>query len=140
MRIPAELSYESCLRLLRDGDVGRVAVCTPDGPRIVPVNYTVVDDEAVVFRTTPYSVLGVHAWSGRLAFEVDHLDHEEHTGWSVVAAGPGTRVEDPDELARIRTFRDPDSWAGGQRWLYVSLRWHELTGRRIGPSSVTMTG
>lgn len=140
MRVPAELTYEDCLALLRQGEFGRVAVCTPDGPRIVPVNYAVVDDEAIVFRTTPYSVLGVHARESRLAFEVDQVDREGHTGWSVVASGRGSPLEDRDELARIRTFRDPQPWAGGQRWLYILLRWQDLTGRRIGPAGVTMAG
>ena len=61
MTIPAELDYTTCLSLLREEEVGRVAVCTSDGPRIVPVNYTVVDDDTLVFRTTPYSALGTHA-------------------------------------------------------------------------------
>lgn len=139
-RTPAELSYETCLRLLGEGEVARAAVCTPDGPHIVPVNYSLVDDEAVVFRTTPYSVLGMHSWSGPLAVEIDHFDIEEHTGWSVLATGPGSLLDDADGLERIRTFRDPGPWAGGQRWLYVMLRWQSLTGRRIGPPGVTMAG
>jgi uncharacterized protein len=140
MKIPAELPYDTCLQLLRDGEVGRVAVCTPDGPRIVPVNYA-VDDERIVFRTTPYSALGMHSWGGgRLAFAIDHVDSEEHTGWSVVATGPGQLVEDGEELRRIRDLHDPQPWAGGQRWLYVSLPWQDLTGRRIGPRTATMAG
>nr|WP_259408108.1 pyridoxamine 5'-phosphate oxidase family protein [Streptomyces akebiae] len=35
--------------------VGRVAVSTPRGPAVVPVNYEVVDD-AIAFRTAPDSV------------------------------------------------------------------------------------
>ena len=36
------------------------------GPHIVPVNYAVVDD-ALVLRTSPYSVLGGHARGSILA-------------------------------------------------------------------------
>ena len=61
MSIPAELSYTTCLARLRQEEVGRVAVCTSGGPRIVPVNYSVVDDDTLVFRTTPYSALGSNA-------------------------------------------------------------------------------
>lgn len=131
MREPVELSYERCCELLSSVEVGRVALCTDTGPLIWPVNYSVVED-AIVFRTAPYSVLGAQAWNSRLAFEVDRLDFERRQGWSVVATGAGEMVEDPAELAMIRTFRDPHPWAGGAvRLLYVRLRWDRLTGREL---------
>ncbi len=129
---PRELSSEECRELLSGDVVGRVALCTDSGPQIVPVNYSVVED-SIVFRTTPYSVLGTYAWKTRLAFEVDHIDYEQRQGWSVVATGPGAMIEDADELAVIPTFRDPHPWPGGAaRRLYVRLRWVELTGRQLG--------
>lgn len=138
MATPIELPYATCAELLTTQEVGRVAVSTADGPRIVPVNYVVLDD-SVVFRTTPYSILGMHAWNSQMAFEVDHIDPEHRTGWSVVATGRGTVVEDDVELRRIQSGPQPSPWAGGQRWLFVRLRWDDLTGRRIGPA-VTMAG
>jgi len=131
MTEPAELSYDKCHELLSGGVVGRAAVCTPSGPRIVPVNYSLVD-ESIVFRTTPYSVLGTYAWNTQLAFEVDQVDYERHLGWSVVALGRGSLVEDSAELAAIRSFWDPRPWAAGVRLVYVRLRWDELSGRRVG--------
>lgn len=131
MTIPTELPYETCLRLLASHEVGRVAACTAEGPRIVPVNYTVVDD-TVVFRTTPYSLLGMRAWSARLAFEIDEFDREQRSGWSVVAIGRGEVIEDNAELRRIQSGPNPVPWAGGQRWLYVRLAWADLTGRAVG--------
>lgn len=138
MYTPVELPYLKCAELLASGDVGRVAVCTPEGPRIVPVNYSVVD-ETIVFRTTPYSVLGTYAWTTELAFEVDGFQSAHRTGWSVVATGRGTLIEDRDELARIRSSWDPEPWAAGHRMLYVGLAWRDLTGRRVGPVSVAAT-
>jgi len=131
MNEPAEMSYEKCYELLSGGVVGRAAVCTPSGPRIFPVNYSLVD-ESIVFRTTPYSVLGTYASNTQLVFEVDHVDYERHLGWSVVATGRGSLVEDTRELATIRSFWDPRPWAGGVRLVYVRLRWDELSGRRLG--------
>ena len=131
MNEPVELDHEKCLDLLVGGIVGRVAVCTPDGPHIVPVNYAVVED-SIVFRTKPFTVLGANAWHSRLAFEIDHLDYERHRAWSVVASGRGEMVEDAGELAAIRAVRDPQPWAAGTRALYVRLRWEKLTGRRLG--------
>ena len=130
MSDPDVLSTEKCLELLRGAIVGRVAFTVSEGPRIVPVNYTTVD-EAIVFRTTPDSLLGRHAQEP-LAFEIDHVDYADHKGWSVLATGRGERVEDTEELSRIRRTWDPAPWAGGARPLYVKLAWDELTGRRLG--------
>lgn len=131
MAEPHELGAEECGRLLRAGVVGRVALTTPDGPHIVPVNYSVVDD-TVVFRTTPYSVLGTYGRNAQLAFEVDHFDYEYATGWSVVARGRTDAVLDADEVQRINQEWRPRPWASGSRNLYLALRWTELSGRRLG--------
>ena len=70
---PFEIPLEECRELLRAGLVGRVAVSTPMGPHIVPVNYAIVDD-TIVLRTSPYSVLGSHARGAILAIEIDQFD------------------------------------------------------------------
>jgi nitroimidazol reductase NimA-like FMN-containing flavoprotein (pyridoxamine 5'-phosphate oxidase superfamily) len=132
MNEPFDLSTEECRELLTAGLVGRVAVCTPVGPHVVPVNYAVVD-AAVVLRTSPYSVLGSHARGSILAVEVDQFDYERQRGWSVVARGRAEAVTTADELKHIRSVWDPNAWASGQRNLYLRVRWSELTGRRLGP-------
>lgn len=126
-----ELNETECETLLRAGVVGRAAACTPDGPHVVPVNYAVIDD-AVVFRTTPYSILGSQPSRSVIALEIDHFDHEQQRGWSVVARGRAEMVVDAAELASIRSTWDPGTWAAGARILYVRMRWSELTGRRLG--------
>lgn len=131
VRRAIELDYDTSVSLLSGENIGRVALCTPAGPRILPVSYSLVDD-SVIFRTAPYSVLGTYAWNSQLAFEVDVLESETGTGWSVVAIGHGVMLEDLKELATIRTFWDTHPGSEGQRYLYVRLRWTELTGRRFG--------
>ncbi len=126
-----ELPDDKCHELLSAGVVGRVGICVDGTPRIIPVNYAVIDD-AIVFRTAPYTLLGSEAWTHKLAFQVDHLDYERQKGWSVLATGPGELITDERELAAIRSFWDPRPWAAGNRLLYIRLRWEELTGRRLG--------
>ena len=128
---PTELSYAKCRELLGAGVFGRVAVCTPTGPRVVPVNYSVVD-ESVVIRTTDSGVLATHGVGAPVCFEVDHVDYADHKGWSVVALGRGEPIDDPDALARIHRTWEPRPWAGGDRPLYLRLPWDELSGRRLG--------
>ena len=126
-----ELDLQECERLLKSGVVGRVALSTPEGPHIVPVNYAVVDGTIVV-RTTSYSVLGTYGRNAMLAFEVDHVDHERHVGWSVVARGRAWAEVDPDQVSRIRSGWQPRPWATGKRNLYLRIRWETLTGRCLG--------
>lgn len=125
-----EMSLADCLSALHSRDVGRVALATNSGPRIVPVNYGLID-ESIVFRTSPYSELAQNAVDMELAFEVDDLDFTRHTGWSVVAYGKGARVDD-EELRRVQRLADPEPWAMGQRNFYVKIAWRQLSGRRIG--------
>jgi nitroimidazol reductase NimA-like FMN-containing flavoprotein (pyridoxamine 5'-phosphate oxidase superfamily) len=131
MKEPFDLSPAECRELLSAGLVGRVAVCTPVGPHIVPVNYAVVDD-SVVLRTSPYSVLGSHARGSILALEIDQFDYERHQGWSVVARGRADAVTSAEELNHVKSVWDPNAWAAGQRNLYLRIRWSEITGRRLG--------
>jgi nitroimidazol reductase NimA-like FMN-containing flavoprotein (pyridoxamine 5'-phosphate oxidase superfamily) len=126
-----ELSQTECEALLRAGVVGRAAACTPDGPHVVPVNYSIIDD-AVVFRTTPYSILGSQPRRSVIALEIDHFDTEHQRGWSVVARGRAEMVVDAAELESIRSTWDPGTWAAGARILYVRMHWSQLTGRRLG--------
>jgi uncharacterized protein len=128
---PREMTEPECRDLLEAGGVGRVAFVAPEGPQIIPVNYAVQGD-AVIFRTTPFTLLGTHGWDQRLAFEVDNIDHERWRGWSVVAHGTCELVHRDDELTAIRTSWNPQPWAGGERLLYLRLRWDRLTGRQVG--------
>lgn len=126
-----ELSESECESLLRAGVVGRVAMSTPTGPQILPVNYSVVDG-AIVIRTSPYSLLGTYGRDTTLAFEVDQFDHQRQRGWSVVARGRAEVVQDAGELEHIRRTWPPHPWAGGVRSLFVRVPCSELTGRQLG--------
>lgn len=132
MSDPIQLSYWQCESILRADVVGRIAFSTPDGPHIVPVNYSVVD-EAIIVRTSPDSLLAAHGCGVTVAFEVDHVDHTYRRGCSVVARGETEVVEDPAEVAHVRLVWEPRPWAGGSRPLLLRLRWKELSGRQLDP-------
>ncbi len=128
-----ELSEHECTALLHAGGLGRVAVATPTGPHIVPVNYSVLDD-AIILCTSPYSLLGTYGRESTFAFEIDGFDDAREGGWSVQARGRVEVVTDREELAQIRRSGQPQPLAGGVRQLCLRLRWTELTGRRLGES------
>ncbi|MEU6244097.1 pyridoxamine 5'-phosphate oxidase family protein [Streptomyces sp. NPDC047024] len=123
------IGTEECRALLGDHGVGRLAVVPDDGPVVVPVNYTVVDN-AIVFRTAANATPAL-ADGERVAFEVDRIDDAFSRGWSVLVRGDARIVTDPgerDELAE-RAYSGP--WAGGTRDVWVRLDPDAVTGRRI---------
>jgi nitroimidazol reductase NimA-like FMN-containing flavoprotein (pyridoxamine 5'-phosphate oxidase superfamily) len=126
-----EIGVQECEQLLCSGVAGRVALSTPNGPHIIPVNYSVVDD-AIVIRTSPYSLLATYARDSMLAFGIDRFDPEHESGWSVQARGRAEVVTDRGDLDRIRAVAEPQPWASGSRSVHLRLRWTELTGRRVG--------
>lgn len=125
-----ELGRSECETLLRRGVVGRVALATPTGPHIVPLNYAVSEGDVVVC-TTPYSLLGTYGRDHLLAFEVDHFEYPRQRGWSVVVRGRATAVDDSEELRTLVRVL-PRPWATGSRSLYLRIPLTEVTGRRLG--------
>ncbi|MGW3494791.1 pyridoxamine 5'-phosphate oxidase family protein [Streptomyces sp. NPDC001020] len=124
------LSPDECWARLSTHGVGRVAVSTPDGPAIIPVNYEVVDG-AIAFRTAPGSAPAA-AVGTDIAFEVDHVDEAMSQGWSVLVVGPARIVSEPDAVLRLADRAHTEPWAGGGRVMWVSIQPARLTGRRIG--------
>jgi nitroimidazol reductase NimA-like FMN-containing flavoprotein (pyridoxamine 5'-phosphate oxidase superfamily) len=135
MAEPLPMTPAECEGLLRQSKVGRVAVCSPDGPHVFPVNYTLLDG-TLVFRTSPYSVVGTHGRDALVALEIDEVDEEREGGWSVLARGRAVAVTDPDEVAAIRRAWAAPPWAAGMRTLYLRMSRPELTGRRLAPSTL----
>ena len=123
-----DLDPAECERLLRRGRFGRVGLSTPDGMLILPVNYAVHED-AVVIRIPVDGALARHGHDQDLVFEVDAVDEERWTGWSVLARGRGELVRDPGPRQLGERARP---WADGVRDAELRLAWTELTGRRVG--------
>ncbi|MFF4507345.1 pyridoxamine 5'-phosphate oxidase family protein [Streptomyces sp. NPDC001401] len=125
-----ELERQECLRLLAKVPVGRIVHTRHALPAVLPVNFCVDADGAVVLRTSAASEL-VRAVDGVVvAFEVDEVDAVAHSGWSVVVTGSATVVTDPDEHQRlIRT--GPRSWAPSPEEVFVRIEPELVTGRDL---------
>ena len=126
-----ELSREECLELLAMQQVGRLAISTGMHPIIFPVNY-VLDGEAIVFRTASGTKLEGSAGLP-VAFEVDALDIEHRSGWSVHLWGKASEIGPADSAAqRARVYALPLApWSPGEKEHWVRIVPAGVSGRRI---------
>jgi hypothetical protein len=122
------LSEEECRELLASHQVGRLAYNDDEGPVITPVSYA-VDDGAILLATSPTTELARHASEAAVAFEVEQVDADTRSGWSVVVRGR-TEVVEYAALPSPHTSR-PAPWAAGERTLYLRITPTALTGRRL---------
>jgi uncharacterized protein len=129
----ADLTRNECLRLVKDGTVGRVVVLTPAGtPVIRPVNYAFDDvSQSVVFRCSQGTKLVTLLRAARAWFEVDDFDSAARVGWSVIIAGVTEPLARPHDVARVEGLA-LDTWAGGADAVWFRIRARVVSGRRIG--------
>jgi nitroimidazol reductase NimA-like FMN-containing flavoprotein (pyridoxamine 5'-phosphate oxidase superfamily) len=125
------LDSSACLRLLRQHRTGRVAVTIDHQPHIVAVNYAADEEGNVAFRTGLDTVL-IHVDHERVAFEIDGIDENSQSGWSVCVHGFGREITDVDDPACARLRRKlGESWAPGPRPRWFVIHAGEVTGRRL---------
>jgi nitroimidazol reductase NimA-like FMN-containing flavoprotein (pyridoxamine 5'-phosphate oxidase superfamily) len=132
-----ELDQDTCLQLISQGGIGRIAYTSRSGLAVLPVNYT-LHDGAVVFRTAEHGPLdedlrtGIEGAEYKVAFEIDEIDLDKHQGWSVLIQGPAHHVTAAERDAALQAGVVP--WAPGERELFVRIIPSRITGRRIRPA------
>lgn len=124
------LDLETCLELIDETPVGRIAFVAGGEPAVLPVNH-VLDGRTIAFRTAPGSKLETAARRGSVAFEVDAYDEERREGWSVLVRGVADVEMDDEAIAELEAH-DLHPWADGvERASWVRIRPNEISGRRI---------
>jgi nitroimidazol reductase NimA-like FMN-containing flavoprotein (pyridoxamine 5'-phosphate oxidase superfamily) len=126
------IDANECIRLLEIEDVGRLALVQGTTPAIFPVNY-VMYGGAIVFRTALGSKL-LHGRGTPAAFEIDSLDRDARSAWSVVVTGRLEEVAEaePGWLSLLDEL-PLKPWAGGEKDHWMRLVPGLITGRRVGP-------
>jgi hypothetical protein len=123
------LSPVECWRLLAAKPVGRLGVLVDSAPEVYPVNH-VVDGASIVFRTDPGTKLRALDRSPSVCFEIDEVDPDTSTGWSVMLKGRATEITDLDEL-RAAADLPLRFWIQGDKDHWIRVVAEEVTGRRI---------
>ncbi len=130
-----ELPRAECLELVAGHRFGRLAISMGDGaPVIRPVNYVFdTSAQAIVFRTARGSKFHAMLKAARAAFEIDAIDEESRTGWSVIVSGVVEEVTSPSDVRRLESL-GLDLWAPGPKPHWMHVRAATVSGRRIGPA------
>lgn len=124
------LTWDDCLDRLQSSTIGRIAVTNRALPAIVPVNYA-LSGSRVVFRTEPGGMLARACADTVVAFEVDELDPDGRSGWSVLAVGMAELLEGSAALRAAETGLV--AAVGGGRDQFVAITIGQLSGRLIEP-------
>ncbi len=126
-----DLHPQDCAALLASSSVGRVGVVVEGRPEIFPVGH-VYDDVTgcVLFPTNDGTKLHSALDWPYVAFEVDGIDPDGDTAWSVLMVGRAEVLDDEEAIARASKARHM-SWRGGDRVTWLKVVPSKLTGRRI---------
>jgi uncharacterized protein len=125
-----ELDRQECTRLLATVPVGRIVYTRQALPAVLPVNFCLDHDDAVLLRTSALSSLVSAIDQAVVAFEADEVDAAAHSGWSVVVTGRATVVTDPAEHARL-LLAGPRSWVPAREEVFVRIAPELITGRQL---------
>jgi nitroimidazol reductase NimA-like FMN-containing flavoprotein (pyridoxamine 5'-phosphate oxidase superfamily) len=133
-----EMSRQECFELLVQEKVGRLVYVDDLGPVAEPVNYALVG-ETIVLRVEGGSKRQAMT-EALLAFEVDHIDADQKSGWSIIIRGPGTEVPFDDVPALVHEFHEmgvdpPSPWPSGIHKVWLRIRIKRLSGRKLGRES-----
>lgn len=120
-----ELDEEECWRLLAGPEIGRLAWVSTGRPVVVPVNFRLAE-HLIVVRVSPYSRQAREIEDAEVAFEVDDVVADAHTGWSVLVQG---RAAFDYRRVAGAAF---EPWPEGQRPLQVVITPTSVSGRRVG--------
>jgi uncharacterized protein len=133
-RLFEAIGRKQCLDLVESNHLGRVAWQAADLPQILPVTYA-MHQGSIYFRTTPDGILSELAQPTRVALEVDELDQQTRSGWSIVLHGRTSAVSEPDALADLWAADSLVPWASGNRTLFICIRPDRVSGRVVRRST-----
>lgn len=128
-----ELTRPECLDLLVANTFGRVVVATANSglPMIRPVNYVFdVPSQSVVFRTGEGSKFHALVHSAQACFEIDAMDPDTVSGWSVIIVGRTEEIVSSVEINRLDQLGLANA-GPASRTHWIRIRARTVSGRRV---------
>lgn len=126
----AILDADECEALVATQPLGRIGFAAEGAQVILPVNF-LWHEGTVVFRTLEGQKLDAAIFAQPVAFEVDHWDGEDRSGWSVLIKGVAHRVSAWAEIEQLEA-EGLVPWSKREwRPYWIKIVPTEITGRRL---------
>jgi nitroimidazol reductase NimA-like FMN-containing flavoprotein (pyridoxamine 5'-phosphate oxidase superfamily) len=123
------LTRAECEELLATADLGRLGVLVDGKPEVYPICHVYVDG-AIAFPTSPGTKMHAALEWPYVGFEVDGIEDDGMTGWSVMVTGRAEEIDDPVEQQRLAGLRTVP-WRTSPSLRWVRIVPSEISGRRI---------
>lgn len=126
-----QLSPAECSDLLKQTSIGHIVFVDEKGPVALPVNYGLAVEQ-IVFRVESQSSFRKRL-ENSVAFEVDQIDPDSGSGWSVLVRGLAREIpiEEVPALVKLMKEKSPRPWAVGVHSVWVVIEPREVTGLRL---------
>jgi nitroimidazol reductase NimA-like FMN-containing flavoprotein (pyridoxamine 5'-phosphate oxidase superfamily) len=121
------LDPAECEHLVRGASVGRVAWLSRRGLQVLPVTYMFAEG-LILFRTSAQSILAELIAPSEVAVQIDDIDADTSSGWSVLVQGEARITENPPASL-------PEPWAPGDRNVIVAITPRSYSGRAVSAGS-----
>jgi len=120
--IPADL----CIKILREGTVGILALIGRDVPDLRPVNFA-ISRKRIVMQTAHGRIFEGAKREEAAAFAVTELDQREHSGRSIIVTGKLSVCDPSDSAVRVKI----GAWSNADRPERILLSIEKITGRQL---------
>ena len=122
----AALPTWECYDLVSACSVGRMCFLDGDTPIVYPVSFKLHRTDGasfIVVRTGSDSLMAKH--NGPASFEVDNIDVDSRSAWSVLFRGVVRRSHETADLPI------PDPWVSDDRHVWLLMEISTISGRRF---------
>ena len=123
--IPAEV----CMKILRDGSVGMLALSGPGAPDLRPVNFG-ISRQRIVMKTAHGRIFEGARREEAASFAVTEFDRRTHSGRSIIVSGRLSICDPTDAAVRTKV----GAWSKADRPERILLSIEQITGRALSNS------
>lgn len=120
--IPADL----CVKILREGSVGILALIGPDAPDLRPVNFA-ISRQRIVMRTAHGRIFDGAKRGEAASFVITEFDQKKHSGRSIIVSGQLSICDPTDSAIRTKV----GAWSKADRPERILLSIETITGRQL---------